>query len=441
MSDERLEAALRQGPPNDPPYEPVLADRIADVMATPHVEPVRRVDGPPRRWPTGLETVAAALATMVVAGVLAAALLLRAPVGPPTAPTVPPSAETKRTVPGQAFLNTVGDWFDRTGSGVSVGVALDEQLYLMHRGFISGTGVNRIGPGSRFALVAVVLQLVDEGALGLDDTLGEHGVEWPDADTITVRMLLSGSSGVAPFAEPVDDLLARIDAEPERAWGPADGLAIAAAAPPRFAPGAGVGLVDTDDALLATIVEEVTGRPAAEIMRERVIDRLGLNGIFTYEEAVPLPGEAQDPGRNPGQYELVRAIAPGSTPGNETFVEDIDPRLLAVLGPARGMGATGPELTRLVDALHQGTFDLLPAPQRDAFSTAFEDGGFAGRWACPCAGSVARALVVEGNVGLYASYVAWFPADEVTIALVMNSVVPVDAVEDLVEEVEALIEP
>lgn len=445
MSDERIEAALRAGPPDDPRYEPILGGLEPPGSATPtplRVRPgaVRGLAG--RRRTSGLAVrrgsqLAAGLAAVAIGSVLAAAVLVNGKVGGPSA--TPQAGGAARTIPGQELLQVVTRWSARHGSGIAVGVLVDGKLHTSSAlGHVS-TAVGRLGAVSRLPLVAVVLQLVDAQAIALDGTLRDHGIDWPDGDRITVRMLLSGSSGVAAFGQPLEPLVARLAAEPDRAWSPADALAIARTGSPRFPPGTRFELVDTDDALLAAIVESVTGRPAGLEIRERVLAPLEMSRTFLFDEPVPPPGTAQDPARNPGVVELWRAIASGTKPGSFAYVDDVDARLLAVLGPARGTAATGVEMARLAAALHGGGLGIVPPGQFAAFNRAFEDGGFGGRWGCPCEGSTGRALVIEGTVGLYTAYVAWIPADGTTIGMIANRGLPADALAELVDSTHALI--
>lgn len=445
MSDERIEAALRAGPPDDPRYEPVLGGMEPPGSATPtpwRVRPGavrglagrRRVTGvAARRW----SQLAAGLATVAIGSMLVTAVLVRGEVGGPSA--TPQASPASRTIPGQELLQLVTAWGARHDSGVVVGALVDGKLHTSSAGGHGATVVGRLGAVSRLPLVAVVLQLVDARVVSLDGTLRDHGIDWPDGDRITVRMLLSGSSGVSAFGEPLDPLLGRLASEPGRAWSTADALAIARTGSTRFPPGTRFELVDTDDALLAAVIESVTGRPAGLEIRERVLAPLELTGTFLFDEPVPPPGTAQDPARNPGVVELWRAIVSGTSPGAFTYVDDVDRRLLAVLGPARGSAATGVEMTRLADALHGGGLGVVPAGQLAAFNRAFEDGGFGGQWGCPCDGSAPRALVIEGTVGIYTSYVAWFPLDGTTIGIIANRGLPADALAELVDSTNALI--
>ena len=67
-------------------------------------------------------------------------------------------------------------------------------------------------------VAAVVLQLVDEGLLSLDDPLARFVPGWPKGESITIRMLLSGSSGVASFGAPLDALEQLVAADRSHPW-------------------------------------------------------------------------------------------------------------------------------------------------------------------------------------------------------------------------------
>jgi len=77
----------------------------------------------------------------------------------------------------------------------------------------------RIGSITKTFTGTVVLQLVDEGWLGLDDPISRHLTGVPNGDNITIRQLLNMTSGLYNYSE---DLAFNesLDADPERVWTP-----------------------------------------------------------------------------------------------------------------------------------------------------------------------------------------------------------------------------
>ena len=90
---------------------------------------------------------------------------------------------------------------------------------------------------------------------------------------ITIGMLLDHTSGLADyFLNPkIDPALQR---DPGRAWAPADALRFVGK--PLSAPGKAWHYSNTNYLLLGLIAERATGKPLATLVRERLLDPLGL---------------------------------------------------------------------------------------------------------------------------------------------------------------------
>lgn len=133
----------------------------------------------------------------------------------------------------------------------------------------------RIASNTKTFVGVVVLQLVDEGAIGLDDPLDQYVPGVPNGGDITLRQVLGMSAGIADF---ITDPRIAVDyaADPLLAFTPADALAIIRASTPDFAPGQRVQYSNSNYVLLGLIVEAVTGRALAEEIAARILRPLGL---------------------------------------------------------------------------------------------------------------------------------------------------------------------
>jgi CubicO group peptidase (beta-lactamase class C family) len=284
----------------------------------------------------------------------------------------------------------------------------------------------------------VTLGLVDENRVSLDDPVSRFVPDWPRADEITVRMLVSGSSGIAAFGEPLPDLQARIAADPSRDWSASDALTIARSREPRFDPGTRVSPTDTDDALLAEIIASVTGDTASAEIRRRLLEPLGLDATFAAGEPVPPAGSSSSPGAPRTNPEMIRGHAVGASPGSFEQVDDVSAELLAVLGPARGMAATVGDVARWSDLLRRDRAVLSPE-SRGLVSLPYEAGGAGGAATCPCLDGAPRAVVIEGRSGAYSALVAWFPDRGATIAILVDREVARADIQTLLEQVDRLV--
>jgi len=146
----------------------------------------------------------------------------------------------------------------------------------------------RAGSIMKPLVAAATLQLVEEGRLRLDDPLpavlsAKVLARFPDADRITVRMLLNHTSGIGEYSDERFDR--EVAAHPRRQWSMAELLDRAAAVPRVFPPGEGFAYSNTDYNLLGLILEHVTGKPWRAVVRARVIERLHLR-----HTSLPEPG-------------------------------------------------------------------------------------------------------------------------------------------------------
>jgi D-alanyl-D-alanine carboxypeptidase len=197
------------------------------------------------------------------------------------------TAPAPATVPDAATLETVDRWVEyrlwqtRTpGAQVALGVAgvpffsrafgyADlESAVPMTEGHLFG-----IASHSKTFTATLVLQLVEQGRLGLEDPVGRHLpalAGGPLADVV-VRELLEHTSGLLrdgrdadywTFSRPFPDAEAL--------------LAMAREGGLKTAPGAAYAYSNVGYALLGLVVEAVTGEPFAEAVRHRITDPLGL---------------------------------------------------------------------------------------------------------------------------------------------------------------------
>lgn len=207
---------------------------------------------------------------------------------------------------------------------------------------IKSTSHFRIGDMTKAFVSTLVFQLVEEGKVGLDDTLDQHFAaeitdHIPNAQDITIRQLLNMSSGIADYRNN-PDFVAAITADPIKKWQPEEALAYAYGQEPLQAPGAGFAYSNTNYILLQILVEQELGDILAEVLRDRVLDKLTLDDTY---------------------LEISEDIAVGYVPGyvleNGRYANTLS------LGDARGLGDMGLisnalNLAEFVPALYERSF-------------------------------------------------------------------------------------
>jgi len=119
-----------------------------------------------------------------------------------------------------------------------------------------------------------VMQLVSEGALGLDAPLSRYLPNYPRAKQITIRQLLAHTSGVANYFESSAYDRA-VFSDPTRRWKVRDILGLVGK--PYCKPETCFHYSNTNFVLLGKVVQQVTGRNIAQEMDERLLVPLGLD--------------------------------------------------------------------------------------------------------------------------------------------------------------------
>ncbi|MGD8165650.1 serine hydrolase domain-containing protein [Herbiconiux sp. P16] len=125
-------------------------------------------------------------------------------------------------------------------------------------------------------LTTAFLQQVEAGVISLDDPVSTWYPELPDADTITVEMLLHNTAGYSQFTGQAD-FLADLYADPFRVWTVDDIIAIGTAGGPVFPPGSDWQFSDTNSAVLVGILALATGTPVEKLIQDGVVDPLGMH--------------------------------------------------------------------------------------------------------------------------------------------------------------------
>src|SRR3954454_4538276 len=136
----------------------------------------------------------------------------------------------------------------------------------------------RVGSVTKTFVATVVLQLAGEGKLSLDDSV-EHWLpgEVPNGAAMTVRQLLTMTSGIFDYLNDGDDTVLRREvANPNVRWTAPQLVAIATGHAPRFAPGTSWSYSNTGYIVLGQIAEKAAGVPISDSLRDRIFAPAGL---------------------------------------------------------------------------------------------------------------------------------------------------------------------
>ncbi|MFD7325955.1 serine hydrolase domain-containing protein [Streptomyces sp. NPDC059875] len=147
----------------------------------------------------------------------------------------------------------------------------------------------RIGSVTKTFTVTAMLELVDQGRIGLDDTIDEYVDGVPNGDEITLRQLAGMRSGLFNYSAD-EGFYKALTSDPYRPWTPQELLDYSFKHPVNFQPGAEFEYCNTNLILLGLVVEEVGGQPLNEFIQENVIEPAGLrHTIFPTGAEFPSP--------------------------------------------------------------------------------------------------------------------------------------------------------
>jgi CubicO group peptidase (beta-lactamase class C family) len=131
-----------------------------------------------------------------------------------------------------------------------------------------------IGSVSKQLTAVAILMLVAEGKLALDDAVGKYVPNLMRGDDITIRQILSHTSGYRDYA-PQDYMI------PEWTKPIADTTLVErwAHQPLDFEPGTKWQYSNTNFVIAGMICEQVTGEPLFDFLKRRVFDKLGMTSV------------------------------------------------------------------------------------------------------------------------------------------------------------------
>lgn len=191
-----------------------------------------------------------------------------------------------RAVMKQASIpgSIVGLWMPGGSYVRTFGVADKVTRAPMRTGFYM-----RIGSETKTFTVSAILQLVDQGLIGLDDPIAKYVPGVPDGQQITIRELARMQSGLYNYsASP--QFTEALYANPYRAWTPGQLLAYSFLRPLNFAPGAGWEYSNTNTVLLGLVVEQVSRQRLQDYLRDHIFRPFGLRQtIFPTGSEFPFP--------------------------------------------------------------------------------------------------------------------------------------------------------
>ena len=272
-------------------------------------------------------------------------------------------------------------------------------------------GYYRIGSITKTMVATVVLQLVQAGKLGLNDPIGRYFPQVPNGSHITIREVLNMTSGLFDYSTD-ETFVQTLVTHPHKVWNPKDLLAIAFQHPPYFAPGQDIHYSNTDYILLGLLIEQLTHRPVAKVLQQRIFAPLDMD-----HTSLPPRSSAALPSPHPHGYIFL-------TPNVPTDVTNWNPSWGWTAGSAI---STLHDLNIWAKALATGTL-LSPAMQRQRLTfVPFTIDGQPLFWLGHRVGYGLGIIDFAGMIGHagdlpgYSSFVGYDPQKHATIVVLANN--------------------
>lgn len=239
-------------------------------------------------------------------------------------------------------------------------------------------GYVRIASTTKMFTAVAILQLADEGKLALDDAVekflpgvvrGTGDGAAIDGRTITIRQLLNHTSGMTTGIPLMPNGILPIK---DRYFDTREVLDAALAQAPTFAPGQDRvwGYSNNGYVLLGLVAQKVAGRPFAEVVTDRIINRIGLKETY-----YPAPGDREIRSPHPQGYLLPRNDKNQPIAGDLIDITRFDP---SIAGPAGQMIATPSDVNKFLVALQEGR--LLKPGRLAEMRQTVEAPGFPENW-------------------------------------------------------------
>ncbi|MGW3448877.1 serine hydrolase domain-containing protein [Streptomyces sp. NPDC001076] len=147
----------------------------------------------------------------------------------------------------------------------------------------------RIGSETKTFTVTALLQLVDQGRVGLDDPIGKYLDGVPGGDRITLRDLAGMRSGLFNYSEDAGFFKA-LTSDPQRAFTPRQLLAYSFRHPALFRPGEKFSYSNTNLILLGLLVEKESGQRLGDYLELHVLGPAGMrHTLFPTGNEFPAP--------------------------------------------------------------------------------------------------------------------------------------------------------
>ncbi|MES9516267.1 serine hydrolase domain-containing protein [Rhodococcus erythropolis] len=148
---------------------------------------------------------------------------------------------------------------------------------------------HRIGSVTKTFTVTALLQLVDEGKIGLDDPISHYVDGVMEGDAISLRHLAGMRSGLVDYTTSEQFVMEYLS-DPRRAYTPEELVGYVKDLPLQLRPGTTVDYSNTNTVLLGMVIEKVSGSRLSDVIDTKIATPLGMEHTsFPMTNAFPTP--------------------------------------------------------------------------------------------------------------------------------------------------------
>jgi D-alanyl-D-alanine carboxypeptidase len=261
--------------------------------------------------------------------------------------------------------------------------------------------IYRIASITKQFTAAAVLKLIEQGRIDLDAEITRYIPEYHTRGArITIRQLLNHTSGIQNITDlPAHDAKVRLDLTD------AETLAIFQDEPHNFQPGTNFLYNNSGFYMLAMVIERVTGQPIADHLHRSMFEPLGLRSTAVCDESRVVPKRAHGYILEKGQLLNAPYISRDLPKGGGNLCSTAHDLVLWAQALAGGK-VVSPESYKLM---------TTPGTLADGRPIGYGLGLFLSEFA----GQVE--ISHGGDFWSFTSFLAWYPADKVAIAVLQNS--------------------
>ncbi len=278
----------------------------------------------------------------------------------------------------------------------------------------------RIGSVTKTFVTTAILQLVDQGKVGLDDPISKHVPGVPNGDAVTIRQLAGMRSGLFDYT---DVTQAAMPDDPQRQYTPQDLLEIISQHPPVFPADTRFDYNNSNTVLLGLVVEKLSGQPLDRYIDEHIVQPERL------------------------QHTVFPADATLPSPHARGYTKMPDGKIVDGTGWNPSWGWAAGQMVSTVDDLHVWVRDLATGKllslaaqrEREKFQIAPSegDGALYGLGVEYQFGWIGH----NGNITGYQTYAYYLPFEKTTMVVMVNSNADAVGVWNFVRDIVKIISP